>query len=57
VGGQPCLQRLAAGTKAKEMGLECRPSGSEGMGEDTPFEPESSRGDNKEEYEDREEGR
>jgi hypothetical protein len=40
------------------MGLEHRPSGGKGMGggEETPSEPESSRGDDEEEDEDREEG-
>jgi hypothetical protein len=31
-GGQPCLQRTVAGTKAKKIGMEHRPSGSKGAG-------------------------
>jgi hypothetical protein len=49
---QPSLQQTAAGTEAKEMSLECHPSGDKGMGgEDTPSEPESLVGDDKEEDE------
>jgi hypothetical protein len=41
---------------AKEMGLDCRPIGGEGSGEDTPSESESSGEDDEEGDEDGEEG-
>jgi hypothetical protein len=60
VGSQPCLQQTATDTEAKETTLECLPGGGKGTegggGEDTPTEPESSRGDDKELDEDGEEG-
>jgi hypothetical protein len=47
---------MAVGLEVKEAGLKCHPGGREGLGEESPFELESSGGGIEEEDEDEEEG-